>query len=110
MVASHVYDKRICELSEKAIEEGFYVTRTRPSDGIRLVYQPKDDLDMVFQECNRRWDVNATSGLTETFTQAGVNQVNTVFGLSPSAILMGGVSANDQLDELTDYRQYVWML
>lgn len=66
---------------------------------------------MVFQECNRRWDVNASSGLTETFTQAGgVNQVNTVWGLSPSAVLMGGVATNDQLDELTDYRQYVWML
>lgn len=38
MVASHVYDKRVCELSEKAIEDGYYVTRTRPSDGIRLVY------------------------------------------------------------------------
>ncbi len=50
---------------------------------------------MVFQECNRRWDVNATSGLTETFTQAGVNQVNTVWGLSPSAVLMGGVASND---------------
>ena len=38
LVAAHVYDKRVCELSEKCVEEGFYVTRCRPSEGIRLVY------------------------------------------------------------------------
>lgn len=38
LVASHVYDKRVCEISDKAVEDGYYVTRTRPSEGIRLVY------------------------------------------------------------------------
>lgn len=37
-VAGHVYDKRVCELSEKAVEDGYYVTRCRPSEGIRMVY------------------------------------------------------------------------
>ena len=52
------------------------------------------------------WDVNATSTLTET---CGTD-VYPIYGLSPSAVLLGGVPTNDQLNELGDYRQYVWMM
>lgn len=38
MAGAHIYDKRPCELSEDAIEDGYYVTRCRPIDGMRLVY------------------------------------------------------------------------
>ena len=38
LCGSHVYDKRIVENSEKATEEGFFVTRARPHEGVRLVY------------------------------------------------------------------------
>jgi hypothetical protein len=112
LVGSHVYDKRVCELSDKAVEDGYYVTRTRPSEGLRLVYQPKDDLDFTYVSSDRKWGYGATaSTLTETCTTlTGTNEVYNVTAFDPSTILLGGTATKDQLDEMPDYRSYVWKL
>jgi hypothetical protein len=110
MAASHVYDKRVCELSEKAVEEGYYVTRARPHEGIRMVYQPKDELDFTFTELNRMWDFGTTTNAFETFVNNGANVATPVWAYDPSAILVGGIASADQLDEFDNgsYREYVW--
>jgi hypothetical protein len=42
MVGAHVFDSTPLTLDEHTIEQGYFVTRKRPSEGIRLVYIPKD--------------------------------------------------------------------
>ena len=49
MSGSHVYNMTPFELNDEAIEEGYYaVQNVRPSEGIRLVYYPKDPSDLEF--------------------------------------------------------------
>jgi hypothetical protein len=48
MVGSHVFDATPLTIDEHTVEEGYFVTRKRPSEGIRLVYIPKDSADLEF--------------------------------------------------------------
>jgi hypothetical protein len=49
--------------------------------------------------------------LTETCTTlTGTNEVYNVTAFDPSTILLGGTATKDQLDEMPDYRSYVWKL
>ena len=65
MAGAHIYDKRPCELSEDAIEDGYYVTRCRPIDGMRLVYQPRDDRDFEYIPLDYKW----THGTPDTYKE-----------------------------------------
>lgn len=45
---AHLFDTTPFNIAEDTIEEGYFVTRAKPSQGIRLVYLPKDDKDLQF--------------------------------------------------------------
>ena len=48
MVGSHVFDATPLTIDETTIENGYFVTRKRPSEGMRMVYIPKDSSDLDF--------------------------------------------------------------
>jgi hypothetical protein len=48
MVGSHIFDATPWTLNEDVIENGYFVTRGKPHDGIRLVYIPKDEHDLTY--------------------------------------------------------------
>jgi len=54
MVGSHIFDQNPFTVSEEIIEEGYFVTRGKPADGMRLVYLPKDERDLEFADTSTR--------------------------------------------------------
>lgn len=49
MSGSHVYNTTPFEMNDEAIEEGYFaVQNVKPSQGVRLVYYPKDESDLEF--------------------------------------------------------------
>lgn len=49
MVGSHLMDKPIFNINEEAVEDGHFVTRSKPHQGIRLVYLPCKEDDLEFK-------------------------------------------------------------
>lgn len=47
-VGAHVYDSTLGRISEDVIENGYYISRGRPHEGIRLAYLPRDDGDLEY--------------------------------------------------------------
>ncbi len=45
---SHVFDSTLGRISEDVIENGYYITRGRPHEGIRLAYLPRDESDIDY--------------------------------------------------------------
>lgn len=48
LVGSHVYDSTLGRISENVVENGYYISRGRPNEGIRLAYLPRDDGDLEY--------------------------------------------------------------
>ena len=48
MFGSHVFDSTLGRISEDVIENGYYITRGRPHEGIRLSYLPRDEADLEY--------------------------------------------------------------
>lgn len=48
LFASHVYDSTLGRISEDVIENGYYISRGRPHEGIRLAYLPRDEGDLEY--------------------------------------------------------------
>ena len=42
ITGSHLFDTNPFIIDEEHIEEGYFPTKVRPSEGLRLVYLPKD--------------------------------------------------------------------
>lgn len=49
LCASHIFSSMPHLIDEQLIEEGYFVTRKRPSEGIRMCYLPKDDADLEYE-------------------------------------------------------------
>jgi len=45
---SHLFDSTPFTISEENIEDGYFPVRCKPSQGLRMVYLPKDDRDLEF--------------------------------------------------------------
>lgn len=52
MVGSHVFDATIGMISEDIVENGYYITRGRPHEGMRLSYLPRDESDTEYCDLN----------------------------------------------------------
>lgn len=63
MTGSHLYDKNPFNLSQEAIEEGYFPTQVKPSKGLRLVYLPKDDRDLEFATTNIKLEPTGTGSI-----------------------------------------------
>jgi hypothetical protein len=48
LFGSHVFDSTLGRISEDVIENGYYITRGRPHEGIRLSYLPRDEGDIEY--------------------------------------------------------------
>ena len=48
LVGAHVYDSTLGHISENVVENGYYISRGRPHEGIRLAYLPRDDGDLEY--------------------------------------------------------------
>jgi hypothetical protein len=48
LVGAHVYDSTLGRISENVVENGYYISRGRPNEGIRLAYLPRDDGDLEY--------------------------------------------------------------
>ncbi len=48
LFGSHVFDSSLGRVSEDVIENGYYITRGRPHEGIRLAYLPRDEGDLEY--------------------------------------------------------------
>lgn len=46
--AGHVFDGNPWLISEERIEEAYMTHRCKPSEGMRMVYMPKDEKDLEF--------------------------------------------------------------
>jgi hypothetical protein len=63
LFGSHVMDSTLGRISEDVIENGYYITRGRPHEGIRLSYLPRDDGDLEYTGLDQKikvfnnWDV-----------------------------------------------------
>lgn len=106
MTGSHVYDSVVCGLSEDIIEEGYYTARARPSDGIRLVYQPRDSQDFEFIATDMR--IVPQAGVvqypySERQGVQGSYQYKPCFILNPEAIVQGGQIQSDEIAETPEY-------
>lgn len=60
MFGSHVFDSTLGRISEDVIENGYYITRGRPHEGIRLAYLPRDEGDLEY--CGLDYKVYHNSG------------------------------------------------
>ena len=47
-VGAHVYDSTLGRISEDVVENGYYISRGRPHEGIRLAYMPRDEGDIEY--------------------------------------------------------------
>lgn len=47
-----MYESEVGRLSDEIVENGYFLTRGRPSDGCRLVWVPKDNADTEFFDSN----------------------------------------------------------
>lgn len=56
MTGSHLYDKTPFTVSQECIEEGYFVTKAKPSQGLRMVYLPKDERDLEFVPCDMKME------------------------------------------------------
>ena len=54
MTSSHVYESEIDRISDDIIDNGYYVARGRPREGMRQVWFPKDDGDLEFFDSNNK--------------------------------------------------------
>lgn len=54
MVGAHVYDSTLGRISENVVENGYYISRGRPHEGIRLAYLPRDDGDLEYTALDYR--------------------------------------------------------
>ena len=52
---SHVFDSTLGRISEDVVENGYYITRGRPHEGMRLSYLPRDESDLEW--CNMDYKV-----------------------------------------------------
>lgn len=50
LIGSHVHDSSPTVMTDEIIENGFFVSRGRPNEGMRLVYIPRDQGDLEFFE------------------------------------------------------------
>jgi hypothetical protein len=48
LFGSHVFDSSLGRISEDVIENGYYITRGRPHEGVRLAYLPRDESDIDY--------------------------------------------------------------
>jgi hypothetical protein len=60
LVGAHVYDSTLGRISENVVENGYYISRGRPNEGIRLAYLPRDDGDLEYTGLDYR--VHSNSG------------------------------------------------
>lgn len=65
LVAGHTFDTNPWLLSEDVIEESYMTCRAKPSQGVRMVYMPKDEKDLDFAPTNIR--MNISQGNRNTF-------------------------------------------
>jgi hypothetical protein len=54
LVGAHVYDSTLGRISEDVVENGYYISRGRPHEGIRLAYLPRDDGDLEYTALDYR--------------------------------------------------------
>lgn len=52
ITGSHIFDSTPFTINEEHIEEGYFPTKVKPMEGLRLVYLPKDEKDLTFEPCN----------------------------------------------------------
>ena len=60
MYGSHVMDSTLGRISEDVIENGYYITRGRPHEGMRLAYLPRDEADIEY--CALDYKIKHASG------------------------------------------------
>lgn len=48
LVGSHVFETGPERVSDEIVENGYFVTRGRPHEGMRLVYLPRDTKDLEY--------------------------------------------------------------
>jgi len=65
LTAAHILDNSIGLMSDDIVDNGYYITRCRPSEGARLVYCPRDNSDLEFFDMS----------YVITDSQGGTNQV-----------------------------------
>lgn len=56
VVASHTWEHKPPGISEERVENGYHVYRGRPSEGVRMVWLPKDKSDSDFYGDD--WNIN----------------------------------------------------
>lgn len=49
LCAAHLFSTMPHLIDEQKVENGFFVCRKKPSEGIRMCYLPKDDADLEYE-------------------------------------------------------------